>query len=629
MCRLSSSPSLITIVRHSGAVENLMLQSSIVAPGAVCALRATCLTATLVILGCASAPTGPAVNGARAAAPQAVSQATPATPAAPAQPADGDAVPDVNLSGALLYQLMAAEAAAQNGDLGAAYAIYLKLARDTRDPRLARRATELALQGRALPQALESAKLWHELAPHATEASQTLAMLYANSSRFDESYVLFSEQLKVAPSPAEELARIQRALSRNQDRPGAFSLLERLAQPYLNNADVRLVLANGAHAAGLSDRAAQEARAALALAPDSERAALATAQFLQASDRPAALSVLEKFVERNPAAPDARLAYARLLIADKRFDDARRQFARLLQDNPGNPDLVYSMALLSLQGNLRADAKNYLERYLKLIGEPGNEAREPEPAYLYLAQIAEDEKQFPEALKWLRRIEGGDEYMTARVREAFVLAKMQRLDEARKLLRNVHAQSPEERTQLVLAEAQLLREARRYEDSYQLLTQALEKSPDNVALLYDTAMAAEKLNHLDVMEKRLRRIIELKPDYAHAYNALGYTFAERNVRLPEALQLIEKARELAPDDAFILDSLGWVHYRLGDLKLARENLERAYSARPDAEVAIHLAEVLWAIGDKNAARKLLREVRTQEPGNELLKSTLARLRITL
>lgn len=594
------------------------------------ALRAMTVAATLLILGCAStgcASTPPAPAATPVATTQ-LAQATPANPPA-ASSSDGEAVPDVNLSGALLYQLMAAEAAAQRGELGTAYAIYLKLARETRDPRLARRATELGLQGRALPQALEAAKLWHELAPRSPEASQSLAMLYAGSSRFDDAYALFSEQLKTAARPAEELARIQRALSRNQDRAGAFALLDRLAQPYMKESDVRLVLASGAHAAGLADRALQEARAALELAPDSERAALATAQLLQVKDRPAALQLLEQFVTRHPAAADARLAYARLLIADKRYDDARRQFERLLQDRPDNPDLVYSLGLLALQGNLRADARTYFEKYLKLIDVPEHEAKDPDPAYLYLAQIAEDEKKYPEALKWLRRIEGGDEYLTARVREAFVLAKMQKLDEARKLLHGINAQSADERTQLTLAEAQLLREARRYDDSYKLLTQALEKSPDNLSLLYDTAMAAEKLNHIEVMEKRLRRIIELKPDHAHAHNALGYTFADRNVRLPEALTLIETAHKLAPDDAFILDSLGWVHYRLGDLKLARDYLERAYAARPEAEVTVHLAEVLWAAGDQAGARKLLREVRAQEPGNELLKSTLDRLRIKL
>ncbi len=210
-----------------------------------------------------------------------------------------------------------------------------------------------------------------------------------------------------------------------------------------------------------------------------------------------------------------------------------------------------------------------------------------------------------------------------------MLSKMQRLDEARKLLRTVSVQSADEKTQLVLAEAQLLRDAKRYDESYKLLSQALAIAPDSVPLLYDTAMAAERLNQVAVMEKQLRRIIELKPDYAHAYNALGYSLADRNLRLPEALQLIEKARELAPDDAFILDSLGWVHFRLGDLKLAREHLQRAYDARPDAEVAVHLAEVLWASGEQDSARKLLREVRAKEPTNPLLKSTVTRLKIGL
>jgi tetratricopeptide (TPR) repeat protein len=338
--------------------------------------------------------------------------------------------------------------------------------------------------------------------------------------------------------------------------------------------------------------------------------------------------LLQDFVNRHPQIVDTRLAYARLLIADNKFDTARVQFQTLLQADASNADLVYSMALLSLQGKLPADARNYLQRYLQLI-EQSDGARRAEPAYLYLAQLAEDDKQFPTALEWLRKIDGGEEYLTARVREAFVLSKMQRLDEARKLLRTVNVQSPDEKTQLVLAEAQLLRDAKRLDESYKLLSQALAGSPDSVPLLYDTAMAAERLNNVAVMEKQLRRIIELKPDYAHAYNALGYSLADRNLRLPEALQLIEKAHQLAPDDAFILDSLGWVHYRRGDLKLAREYLERAYAARPDPEVAIHLAEVLWSGGDQEGARKLLREVRSKEPGNALLKSTVTRLRIGL
>ena len=583
--------------------------------------RALAIPAALAILGCSTPGTVPAdaAMPARTEPAQVVQGAVP----------DVEAAPDVNLSGALLYQLMAAEVAAQRGDIGAAYAIYLKLARDTRDPRLARRATELALQGRALAESLEGAKVWLELAPRSSEASQTVAMLYAASGRFEESYALFSEQLKAAAQPAEELARIQRALTRSQDRAGAFVLLERLAQPYGKTAEVRLVLANGAQAAGLNARAIEEAKAAVDLAPDSERAALTAAQYMQGSDRKGALALLARYLERQPKSSDGRLAYARLLIADKQYDAARGQFERLLQGDPKNPDLVYSMALLSMQGQLKAEARRYFERFLALLEEPGNEERDADNAYLNLAQLAEEDKQYDEALKWLRKVEGGEEYLPARVREASVLAKMNKLEDGRKVLRDIKPQSDDERIQLVIAEAQLLRDAKRQEESYTILAQALEKAQDNLALLYDTAMAAERTNRLAEMEKHLRRVIELKPDYAHAYNALGYTFADRNTRLPEALQLIEKANQLSPDDPYILDSLGWVHFRMGDLKRAREVLERAYNAKPEAEVAIHLAEVLWASGDQNGARKLLREVRAQEPGNELLKSTVARLKIGL
>jgi tetratricopeptide (TPR) repeat protein len=558
----------------------------------------------------------------------------PAAAQDPAPPASSaaDSLPDVDLSGALLYQLMAAEAAAQRGDLGAAYSIYLKLARDTSDPRLARRAAELALQGRALSQALEAARLWHQLAPTSTEAGQTLAMLFAANARFDDAYPLFHEQLQGAPRPAEELLRIQRALALSQDRAGAFAMLEKLAAPYLASAEVRLVLASGAHAAGLATRAAEEARAAAASAPDDERTLLTAAQILQSADRPTAKALLVEYLGRHPDAANVRLAMARMLIADNQFDAARAEFGKLLAADPNNAELVYSMALLSLQGDLRADARRYLHRYLALAAEPGATGAtgpKTDAAHLYLAQIAEDEKDYGDALQWLRRIEAGDEYLTARVREAIVLGKMKRVDDGRKLLRSVAAESDEDRTRLVLAEAQLLRDARRYDESYRLLADALEKSPDSVALLYDTAMAAEKTNQIDVMEKRLRRLIELRPDHAHAYNALGYTFAERNIRLEEALKLIEKALELAPDDAYILDSMGWVHYRLGNLKLAREFLERSYALKPEAEVAVHLAEVLWVAGERERSRELLRGVRSKEPDNELLRSTLARLRISL
>ena len=594
---------------------------------------APCLFPLLIasmILGCATHPeTAPPVPD-PVSAP--IAQSDPSAPggAAPTTPSsDRDVVPEVPITGALMYQLMAAELAAQQGDLGAAYSIYLKLARETRDPRLARRAAEIALQGRAMQQSLEAAELWRQLAPASKEATQTLALLYASSGRFDDAYGIVAPEIKAAANPALELSRLQRQLARAQDRQGAFRLLERLAQPYPDNADVRLALAAGAQAASMQERAAAEAKAALALQPDTERTVLTAAPFMQATDRATALDALKRLVDRPGASIEARLAYARMLVADRQYAAARTQFELLQQADPQNPDLAYSLALLSMQGNLRSDARVQLERYLALIEQQPNDERDADQAYLYLAQIAEEEKLYADALKWLRKVEGGDEYIPARVREAAVLTKMQRSDEARKLLRGISANTPDERLQLQLAEAQLLRETRRYDEANKLLAQALEKAPDNVALLYDAAMTAEKLDQVDTMERHLRRVMELRPDYAHAYNALGYSLADRNVRLAEALQLIEKAHQLAPEDPYILDSLGWVYYRLGDMSQARKYLQLAYEAKPEPEVMVHLAEVLWVSGDQQRARVLLREARTQEPGNELLMSTIARLRIRL
>jgi tetratricopeptide (TPR) repeat protein len=616
------------LAARSSACVHLMLPS--VARCADCARRLIPLLLASTILGCAVRPDAAPPAQAPVTVPSSPTT-TPAqtSPVPVAEASKASDVPDVPITGALMYQLMAAELAVQQGDLGSAYAVYVKLARETRDPRLARRAAELALQGRALQQSTEAAELWRQLSPSSREASQALALLYASSGRFDDAYTILAPAIRGAANPALELSRLQRQLARAQDRKGAFGLLERLAQPYMGDADVRLALGSGAHAAGLPERAAAEAKAAVALQPDNERTVLGAVQLLQTTDRGAALDALKHLLERPDAPSDVRLAYARMLVADKQYTAARAQFEQLQQAEPKNPDLAYSLALLSLQGNLHSDARAQFHRYLELIESQPSEERDPDAAYLYLAQIAEEEKRYAEALKWLRKIEGGDEYIPARVREAAVLTKMQRPEEARKLLRGVTVNSPDERIQVLLAEAQVLRESRRYEEAYKLLTRALESTPDNVALLYDAAMTAEKLDRIDAMEGHLRRVIELRPDYAHAYNALGYSFADRNIRLGESLQLIEKAHQLAPEDPFILDSLGWVYYRMGDLPKARRYLEQAYEAKPDPEVMIHLAEVLWVSGEQARARALLRDARTKEPGNELLKSTIARLRIGL
>jgi tetratricopeptide (TPR) repeat protein len=574
--------------------------------------------------GCASlhhAPAGPSPAAAPAAA-------------AAADAAAGPPLPDVELTGTLLFEIVAAEVAIQRGENSAAFATLMKAAQDTADPRLARRATEVALAARAVAQAMEAATLWRQLDSASPEANQTYSALLVANGRYDEARDLLLKQIHDDPDPVAALARTQRLLARAPEPARAFALLEALAAPYRDKKatgfDVHLILAHGAHAAGMTDRATEEARAALKMKPDSEQAAISAAQFLletkgksEAAGRADAISLLSNFLQRNPNAADARLAYARLLVGDGRTDAARAQFEELLRRDQRGPDPLFALGVLAMQAEMRAEARSYFERYLKAI-EEGAE-REPDPAWLNMARIAEEEQKYDEALDWLHRVRSPDQVFTARLRESYVLSRSGRVEEAMKLLAGLKPESPDDRVQIVLSQGQILREAHRYQESYDLLDKALQGSVDEPNLLYETAMTAERLDRLDVMETHLRHLVQLRPDYAHAYNALGYTFADRNIRLQEALELIDKALQLAPDDGFILDSMGWVQYRLGNLSKARDFLKRAYRLKPEADVAAHLGEVMWSQGERDAARTLFREASRREAGNETLKETLQRL----
>ncbi len=565
----------------------------------------------------------------------------PAQPGAETAPAASAGIPDVDLTGPLLYQIVAAELALQRGEVGTAFATYLSVARQTRDPRIARRAAEIAVAGRAGAQALEATALWRELAPDSHDARQAHALLLVASGRLDEAEPLLTAILRESPQPAAELAQIQRSLARAEDRAAAFAVLERLAAPLLAQpalaVDVQLTLAAGAHQAGLPERAIEAARAALALRPDDPRTVLAAAQLLarpagkgDAAGRSQALQLLAESLSRQPHALELRLSYARLLLADGQRAAAVTQFEQALVQDAGNPDALFSLGVLALDDRPpRERSRRYFETYLQVLEKSGSTAYDPEPAYLNLARIAEDERRFDEALKWLAAVDDGPQAFTARMRQAVVLARMQRVDEARKLLADTSPGGDEQRQQLVLTDAQVLREARRFDESYQLLAKALERSPDDAVLLYDTAMAAERLDRIEDMERMLRRVMQLKPDEPHAYNALGYTFADRNRRLPEAYELVGKALDIAPDDAHIIDSMGWVHFRMGNFARSRELLERAYALRPEAEIGAHLGEVLWAMGEHDAARRIWRQVRADEPDNETLSATLARLQVRL
>jgi tetratricopeptide (TPR) repeat protein len=520
-----------------------------------------------------------------------------------------------DLTARTVFQVLMGELALQRGEVDLGVSSYADLARRTRDPRVLERATEVAGFARQFELAHDLAKAWVEVEPDSIKARQVLTTLLVLLNRTDELAPQISTLLEQDKANlGDNLLRLNRMLVRHADRQSVLQLVEKVTAPYAGIPEAHFALATAAANASDPARAQAEIDKALKLRPDWEMAALLRAQ-LQARQSPGqAIDSLARFVERHPGAKDVRMTLARMLISEKRYDESRRHFDRLLVENPTNPEVLYPVAMLALQQNDTKTGKAQLEKLLQ------TDFPDKSTIHFFLGQIEEEQKNTDAALSHYQQVSAGDQFIPARGRAAQILAQQGKLNDARLVIQATPGRTDQERTQLLLAESQLLREAKRYEEAYAVLEKALAKQPDNTDLLYDAALMAERLGKQEMLETHLQRLIQLKPDHAHGLNALGYSWADRNVRLNEAHDLIARATTLAPEDPFIMDSLGWVLFRQGKLEESLKTLERAYKRKPDPEIAAHLSEVLWSLGRKDDARRLLREAVGKHPDNEVLTS---------
>jgi Flp pilus assembly protein TadD len=545
-------------------------------------------------------------------------------------PSPEDQLPPGSLTEDILLKYMSAEIANQRGDWQTAYVNMMAIAQQTRDPRLAKRAAEMALNAKHPEEALAAVRLWRQAAPLSEEAQQYYLGFIMLGENLDEARPMLEQRLRAAPPSAigPLILQVQRMLARAKNRAAANSLLASLLEPYQAVPESHMAMAQGAALAGDQARAVGEARIALSQSPDSELAALTLAQVI--ADKGASATSLQNFLSTHPKAREVRLAYARILVEQKQYDQARGQFRILLKDQPRDLTVLYALGLLETQNNDFKRAESYLTTYLEVLGTDQDEDRDPTQALLILAQIAEQRNDTAAALKWLDQIDSStpQAFLGAQIKRSELMAKDGHLEEARKLLHGI-GDTEEERIQLLSAEGQLLRNANQPQEAMKVLEAGLKQYPDNTDLLYDYAMMAEKQDRLDVMETALRKVMRLAPENQQAYNALGYSLAERNMRLDEAFALIEKALKLAPEDPFIMDSMGWVQYRRGKVAEAETLLRRAYELRADPEIATHLGEVLWVSGKREDAKKLWRDANGKDPKNDTLKSTLARLQVNL
>jgi tetratricopeptide (TPR) repeat protein len=528
-------------------------------------------------------------------------------------------LPAQELNDDKLYAFLVGEIANQRGNGAVATEAYLDLAKSTRDPRIAERATQIALSARQLPKALAAAQLWKELEPEAASASQTVTALLVSQGKLSEA----AEPLKslLASEGAEAgntFMQINALLGKQTDKAGVLKLVREVATGYPQFPEAHYAIAQAAMGTKQFDVVKSETDAALKLRPGWEQAALLHAEALRQPDAKSteATAYLKKFVANYPTAREARLSLAQSYASDKNFPAARAEFEGILSGAANNPDLTVAIALLLLQNGDTEGAEKYFRQAKSL------QYKEPDLIQIYLAQLYEESKRYDDAIKAYKEISRGEQYFSSQLKVASLLGKQNKLDEGRAYLQTLAAETPEQRTQIILADASLLRDAKRNREAYDLLSAALKEQPDSQDLLYERAMAAEKLEKLDVLEQDLRRLIQVAPEYAHAYNALGYTLADRTTRFQEALTLIEKALSLAPDDPFIQDSLGWVYFRMGNLEKGAAILKDAYAKKPDAEIAAHLGEVLWAQGSRDEALKLWNTALKNNPGNESLEALL-------
>ena len=524
-----------------------------------------------------------------------------------------------NIIGRTVFQALVGEFALQRGDTSLGSDAWADLAVRTRDPKVIARATEVAGFAKQYDRALELTKLWLEIEPDSMKARQTQSTLLVMANRIDDLAPQLAALLeKDKAALPGNLMHLNRMLVRHTDKQAVQKLVDRVAAPYDNVPEAHFAMAQAAANAGDNLRALAETERALALRPNWEVAALARAQLQAGRSNAAAIDSLNDFVGRNPGARDARLTLARLLISERRYDESRKQFDRLILDNPDNPEVIYPVAMLALQQGDAKTGRSQLERLLT------TDFADKSTVHFFLGQLDQEQKQLTSALDHFRQVTAGEQFVPARSRAAQILMQLGKSDEARQLLRDTRGNNVNERTQLILAESQLLREAGRHNDAYIVLETALTSQPDNTEILYETALTAERIGKPELLEIHLKRLLEIKPDHAHALNALGYSLADRNQRLDEAHDLIARALNLSPDDAFIMDSMGWVLYRQGKLDEALQTLERAYSLKADPEIAAHLGEVLWQLGRRDEARRILRDAAKKHPENEVLAGTLKR-----
>jgi tetratricopeptide (TPR) repeat protein len=518
------------------------------------------------------------------------------------------------------YALMVAEIALQQGDTELAVQHYLQLARSQDNAEIAERAVRVAVYGQNLEAAVEAAQRWIELDPNRVEARQVIAAIYVRQDKIQEAFAYLDDLIRSSElDDAALFPPLLGILAREKNANTVLAVSQRIAYEYPERAYAQYLHGMLAAQNGRSKEALRFLDRSLAIV-EIDGVHSARAKVLLRLGRPDdAVVSLRKAVESNPDDKNLRLTYARLLVDVKQYEAAWVEFEKLHRASPDDAELLYTLGLLSLESQRLDDAEKYMMMLVRL------KQREGEAQY-YLGRINENRKHYDKAIEWYQKVFVGEYKFDARLRIADMLGLLGRIDDAAAHLDEMLKGSQSDGTlvRIYIGKGELLRSARRYPQAMEVFNTALGIVPGNSDLLYARALVAEKLGRIDILERDIRTILKTEPDNAHALNALGFTLADQTDRYQEAYGYLKRAIEIMPDDAAIIDSWGWVHYRLGDYDKAISLLRKALSQFDDAEISAHLGEVLWVTGDQQEARQVWQRALKKSPDDPVLQNVMRR-----
>ena len=519
----------------------------------------------------------------------------------------------------LMYEVLTGELFGKLGNLEESKHSYGRASELTDDPHVIERAMRIAIFAKDWPQALKIAHRWSDVLDGNIEAQQVLGVLYLRKGDVDSSAKYFSHVMEAAAdSPSQGYSIVAATLARVEDVDNSLELMRRLVAKNFTNPYGHLSYANLAMKAMKYQLAIDQSELALGFKPDMSEARVLRAKALGLiGDHESAFVEMQGMVRADPENFDLRLGYARMLLQAEKFHDAGAEFEVLLSQRPNDPDITYMLGLTYVQAEDYPKAKQFFQALV-------DDNRRLDESNYYLARISEELGETEQAASYYQEVAFGDLYLDAAVRLAELYAEQDGLDKARKHLNDVRGQidHAEDVVRLFLAEGQLLHDQKQYDQAYELYSHGLQEFPKHPDLLYARALTAEYIDRVDLLESDLLIILQSDPDHANALNALGYTLADRGLRIDEAQKYVERAFELKPNDPAVIDSMGWIQFRKGNYAEAESFLRQALNLMDDAEIVGHLGELLWAQGNYEEARNLLREAMDRHPEDSYIQKLI-------